>query len=140
MIKRMTDLPSQPNPFSATPSSAHDISGTPGIGKEGESISFPQGEISIQDVGKEMEIPKEVEAAGVRVQPTVISIPQPMQQLGVHASGTNVTAAAIQPNTLPLTETQIAEGLHMSIVNSIRWLAEWCKRKLLQLTPAKKIR
>lgn len=31
---------------------------------------------------------------------------------------------------LPLTEAEIQRGLHQEIVNSIRWLAEWCRRLL----------
>lgn len=31
---------------------------------------------------------------------------------------------------LPLSEGQIEEGLHHKIWESIRWLAEWCKRQL----------
>ncbi len=31
---------------------------------------------------------------------------------------------------LPLTDGQINEGLHHKIWESIRWLAEWCKRQL----------
>lgn len=32
--------------------------------------------------------------------------------------------------TLPLTDDQIKTGLHRKIVDSIRWLAEWCLRLL----------
>lgn len=31
---------------------------------------------------------------------------------------------------LPLTEAEIQRGLHQEIVESIRWLAEWCQRLL----------
>lgn len=31
---------------------------------------------------------------------------------------------------LPLSEGQIEEGLHHKIWESIRWLAEWCKRQI----------
>lgn len=30
--------------------------------------------------------------------------------------------------TLPLTEEEIKHGLHHRIIDSIRWLAEWCMR------------
>ncbi|MDO8452514.1 MAG: hypothetical protein Q7S79_02060 [bacterium] len=28
--------------------------------------------------------------------------------------------------TLPLTEDQVRDGLHHKIIDSVRWLAEWC--------------
>ena len=131
----MTDLPVQPQKASDTP---QPIGGTVGIGKEGESIAFPTGEITMQDTGKEMELPKELTAVGVKTQPTVISVPPPVIQYGVRMTGSNIGATTITTPVLPLTETQIAESLHVSIVNSIRWLAEWCKRKLLQVKMIKK--
>jgi len=30
--------------------------------------------------------------------------------------------------TLPLTEAEMKRGLHYKIVDSLRWLAEWCQR------------
>lgn len=34
---------------------------------------------------------------------------------------------------LPLTEADIQRGLHYEIVESVRWLAEWCKRLLKKI-------
>ena len=37
---------------------------------------------------------------------------------------------------LPLTEEKIHRGLKLKVVNSFRWLAEWCKR-LIKITHGK---
>lgn len=90
-------------------------------------------EPAVKDVsGQEIELPKEVAAAGVRVQPTTVQLPQPVVQMGVTPVG---SAAQPQATTvvLPLTDDQIVQGLKQSITSSWRWLAEWCVRKLKQL-------
>lgn len=90
-------------------------------------------EPGLKDVtGKEMELPREVAAAGVTTQPTTVQIPQPIAQMGVKAIGDAVVPLA-PPVTLPLTDEQIALGLKQSVTTSWRWLAEFCVRKLKQL-------
>lgn len=41
-----------------------------------------------------------------------------------------VSDTATTSLTLPLTDDQIALGLHAQILSSLRWLAEWCLRQL----------
>jgi len=89
-------------------------------------------ESPLGDIGKEMELPKEVTAAGVKVRPTMVSIPPPVKNLGVKVAGSQTPFTA-HATTLPLSDVQIAEGLHANITNSIRWLAEWCKYNLKKL-------
>lgn len=100
-------------------------------GKEKEIIGSPTSEGTLQDLGKEMELPKEVSAVGVKTKPTVVSMPQAVQQMGVKPVGATVQPQT-PPPTLPLTDDQIAQGLQQSILSSWRWLAEWCKRRLQQ--------
>ncbi len=100
------------------------------IGKETEIPSSSSQETPIQDLGKEMELPKEVMSAGVSMQPTIISIPPPVVQLGVKPAGQNAPTISTGAISMILTDEQIAQGLHSSISNSIRWLAEWCRHKL----------
>lgn len=88
----------------------------------------------ITEIGKDGEIPKEVETAGVRILPTAVSLPPSVQKLGVQPTG--VSPQIIQPQqkqTVPLTDDQISQGKKQSIQSSWRWLAEWCVRKLKQL-------
>ena len=84
----------------------------------------------IQEVGKEVELPPEVEHAGVRVKSDTIELPPPVQKSGVTPVGPAAVPAQAQTVTLPLTDDQIAQGLSESIFSSIRWLAEWCERQL----------
>ena len=87
---------------------------------------------SLKEVGKEGDLPPEVTGAGVRMHPTNVPLPQPVQQLGVKQVGmTTVQQPAAV--SLPLSDDQIAKGLHQSITSSWRWLAEWCMRKLKQI-------
>lgn len=116
-----------PTPPVGTPQTGSDIGG-----KEKEGIGFSSQELPIQDVGKEMDLPKELEAIGVHQPPTVVPIPQPVSAMGVKPAGQNVAAAA-PAVTLPLSDDQIALGLKQSIWTSWRWLAQWCIRKLKQV-------
>lgn len=131
----MTDLPNSDNPQSQTPppiAPPVGVSATPSGNKEVVGgMDKPEG---LQDVsGQEMELPKEVASAGVRIQPTSVAIPQPVAQMGVKPAGNNVPVQTVPSIPLPLTDDQIAAGLRVSIINSWRWLSEWCVKRLKQL-------
>lgn len=120
-----------PNTQQATPPSA---SGIGGISKEVEAgdiapVEGPQ----ILEVGQEIEVPPEVSAAGVRVQPTTVQLPPKVAQLGVKPVGDTTALPTAPAVAVPLTDDQIVAGLHAGFTSSLRWLAEWCKRKLKQL-------
>jgi hypothetical protein len=85
----------------------------------------------LREIGQDMELPEEVSSAGVKVQPTAVSVPTPVSQLGVQPAG-GIAPAQVQSN-LPLTDDEIAKGLTQSITDSWRWLAEWCKMRLKKL-------
>lgn len=122
VVPESADTPSQAHVF--TPSASKEIEGIIG------SIGSP--EVPLTDVsGQELEIPRVVERAGVRVQPTVVPIPPKVQKQGVQPVGANVPAA--QQTVVPLTDDQIVQGLKQSVASSWRWLAEWCVRRLKQL-------
>jgi hypothetical protein len=129
MMNQMNDLPDTGAPPASTQPSAPM---TPTGAKESEP-----GAMSLDGLrdatGHETALPKEVSSAGVRVQPTSIPIPAPVAQMGVQPVGHNVppTASTVQP--LPLTDDQIAVGLHQGITYSWRWLSEWCVKRLKQL-------
>lgn len=132
MITSMNDLPSvtTDNTVPTQQPVAQVIS--PSLSPEQEGMTIGSPEIALKDVGIEMELPKEVEAVGIKVQPTTVTIPTNVQKMGVQPAGNQVPL----PTTtivLPLTNDQITVGLHQSITSSFRWLAEWCVRKLKQL-------
>jgi hypothetical protein len=89
-----------------------------------------ESEVMHDSTGAEFELPKEVSSAGVRIQPTAIPIPPKVAQMGVAPAGQNVPVQTKSSVVLPLSDAQIAAGLHAGITDSIRWLAVWCSRRL----------
>ena len=127
----MNDLPQQGTTVSSPQSQPMFPSGTLGSTKEGEGM--PVSELPMQEIGREIELPKEVASAGVKVQPTIVTIPQPVSTMGVKPAGSSVPVGTGSTITLPLTQAQITEGLEKNIQDSWRWLAVWCIRRLKQL-------
>jgi len=87
---------------------------------------------ALKEVGHEMLLLAEVSGAGVKIHPTTVQMSQNVTQMGVKAVGQATPPPAISV-TLPLTDEQIAQGLHQSIMSSWRWMAEWCVRRLKQV-------
>jgi len=107
---------------SATPSGAKEVIGG-GIDRQD----------GLRDItGQETTLSPEVSSSGVRIHPTTVSIPLPVAQMGVQPVGQNVPVQTTSTVVLPLTDDQIAVGLHQSITNSLRWLSTWCVRRLKQ--------
>ncbi|OGG04146.1 hypothetical protein A2Z33_03220 [Candidatus Gottesmanbacteria bacterium RBG_16_52_11] len=144
-MNTMNDLPQIPQtdgsggPSAVTPGSSPALSVPPvtggGMQKEAEG-AIHMGPIeapTLTEVGKDIELPKEVAQSGVSIPPTTIPIPQILKSAGVAPQGANVTLPKPQPSSVPLTDDQIAQGLKKSVFDSWRWLAEWCTRKLKQL-------
>lgn len=122
------------NPKPSIPQAPVRISGSGG--KEVESGLVGLGSFEIPDlteIGKDIELPKEVERAGVKVTPTVATVPPALRNIGVKATGQSAQTTAVQPQTVPLNDDQISQGLKQSLTSSWHWLAEWCVRKLKQL-------
>ena len=107
--------------------------GAVGIGKESEGVAISDSEQGLHAVGTEIELSKEVSAVGVKQQPTVVPIPQPLHQLGIKPAGYNIPSQTAPSVVIPLSDSELALGLHMSVINSFRWLAQWCQRQLKML-------
>lgn len=136
MINTMNDLPtpqaSGDNPQSL-PIQPPQVSGsTPTKEKEVVAVGGIEGP-TLKEVGREAPLAPEVISAGVTGQFTSVSLPQAVQQLGVKSVGDTGVQSGAAAVALPLTDDQIAQGLHQGIASSWRWLAEWCMRKLKQL-------
>ena len=108
--------------------------GVSGVGgKEVEVGSVTPVEVpAIKEIGHEVPLPSEVVSVGVSQKPTTVQLPASVSQMGVKAVG-QATAPPAVVVTLPLTDDQIAQGLHQSIMSSWRWLSEWCIRRLKQV-------
>lgn len=129
MINTMNNLPDTSGKLTIpTPST-----GAVGIGKESEGVTISDSEQGLHAARAEMELPKEVSAIGVTQQPTVVPIPQPISQLGVKPTGSNIPVQTSPSFVMPLSDSELAQGLHISVINSFRWLAEWCQRQLKML-------
>jgi len=74
------------------------------------------------------EIPPEVEHIEA-IAGTEVTLPEPITDSG---GGIILDNAAPQQVTitLPLTEEEMQQALHLKIIYSLRWLAEWVKRLL----------
>lgn len=129
MISFMNTLPDTSGKSTSPPVST----ATVGIGKESEGISISDSETGLQAAGAEIELPKEVSAVGVKQQPTVIPIPPPVGKLGVQPAGANIPVQTSPSVVIPLSDSELAQGLHISVINSFRWLAQWCQRQLKML-------
>src|SRR5688572_12270863 len=88
-----------------------------------EEMASMQLDGYIEKVEKQVEIPKDVASV---VQPVVT--PQMTQPL-TDTQGQTILQAAKQEEpeiNLPLSEAEVREGLHHKVVDSFRWLAEFC--------------
>lgn len=87
----------------------------------------------LKEYGKDVELPKEVAQVGVRVVPTTVTLPAHIAAAGVVPAGQAIPIASGATVTLPLTNDQISAGLTQNVSSSIRWLAEWCVKRIKQL-------
>ncbi len=130
----MSDTLPQSNMPASAPPAGVQPQPTGGMAKEtGPHISFVEAPL-MQEVGQEAELSSEVSKAGVTIRPESISLPPSVQSLGVKQVGVAgpSVVAPVTSAQLPLSDDQIAQGLHQSIMSSWRWLAEWCTRQLKQ--------
>lgn len=98
--------------------------------KEQEPVTVPEAP-QIEEVGI-VEVAPEIKEAGVVVKSETVEIPPDVGQLGVTHAGYSSPITPQQPTgpRLPLSDDKIAVGLHARVLESIRWLAEWCVKQL----------
>ncbi|MBI5613488.1 hypothetical protein HY947_01035, partial [Candidatus Gottesmanbacteria bacterium] len=104
------------------------------LGKESESVSLSSSETPIvRELGKDVPLPKEVISSGVKMQSASVTLPKAVSSLGVKPVGNAVPVSNAPSIVLPLSDDQITSGLHKGVADSIRWLSEWCVRRLRQV-------
>lgn len=96
------------------------------IHKESPVITPPQELSSVRDLGKEEELAPEVSAVGVRAVRDEIEIPPDIVKMGVAPPLGQMPVTTVVGIKLPITDEKIEQGLHQSVLSSLRWLAEWC--------------
>ena len=100
------------------------------VAKEQEPAQIAPVEL-VQEVSTELEIPKEVEKAGVeKVRHEEVVVPPDLKKLGVTTGATPAPSATVPQVTLPISDQNVVAGLHAQLISSLRWLATWCIRKL----------
>ena len=120
-------------PSSVTPSDdvTNPVPGVSSAQKEVE-VPVPSEMIPVEERLADIELTPELEKIGVEKQTEVIEVPADLQKMGVSATGPAQGHTTSTSVTLPLTDDQIVVGLHAQIISSLRWLAEWCLKKLKQ--------
>ncbi len=110
------------------------------MAKEQVAVSIDSAE-TVVPINSEVDIPNEVEQAGVKIQSEMVEIPPDVKKMGVtHAgSAVPVTATSASVVVLPLSDDQVVVGLHQPIISALRWLAEWSVRQLKKAHLAIKI-
>ncbi len=115
---------------SASPTDSPQVNYTSVGDKEKEAPRSNASEI-VQEVGKQVEIPPEVEKAGVIHYKESVEIPPDVKKMGLTPSGGNVPIVSQTPQvTLPVSDMIVYQGLHTDFTNAIKWMAVWCIRKL----------
>lgn len=111
---------------------ATSLSTTTTTSKEQEPRVVAETE-GVKEVSTEIEIPPEIEKTGITIRKETVEIPPDVAKLGLKPSGTSIPMATGKPTSavvLPIADSQVLEGIHAKISTAIRWLAEWCLRKL----------
>jgi len=116
-----TPIGNQPSAGVTTVSSA--------VGKEREFSSVSPSE-QIKEITPRLEVPEEVEKAGV-TKIGEFELPPDVTKLGVtHTGPTAPVTTSLPPVTLPISDQQVVTGLHAQVASALLWLAVWCLKKL----------
>jgi hypothetical protein len=149
----MTDLPSD-NPTSSTTnvgtSSGHSDQKKPTpsgisapIGKEradgkpasAESSGEARQEVTpITEYTRQVDLEPEVEGWLEKVEREDSQLQQPVTDPSSPGSSGQALLDNVQPSNfkvvLPMTQDEVNKGLHHKVLDSVRWLAEWCTRMI----------
>jgi hypothetical protein len=100
--------------------------------RQEQVIGSPSPErVPVKEVQAEFEAPAELEQwMEKKPDPQTITLPKPVEDdYGeILVQATQIPKPKI---TLPIDEEELEKGFHQKIANSIRWLAEWCRRNIL---------
>lgn len=121
------------------PVSAQSVTATSTGLKEHEPPLVPVE--TVAEISAEIEVPEEVEKAGVKRIGETIELPPDVKKLGVTHAGVSVpvVSVALPVVTLPISDQQVVTGLHAQVLSALRWLAEWCIKKLKRAHIALKV-
>lgn len=123
------------------PVSAQSVSTTSTGLKEQEPAGIVSAE-TVAEISTEIEVPEEVEKAGVKRIGETIELPPDVKKLGVTHAGVSVpvgSVAALPAVALPISDQQVVTGLHAQVLSALRWLSVWCIKKLKKAHVALKV-
>lgn len=92
--------------------------------------------LKIEEIEQEIEKTAELEKTGAEVISGEVQLPSILSDAGVQT--VPGVSTPVMPSTqtpgpvLPITDDQVAAGLHVSMAKSFHWLALWCLRRLRQ--------
>jgi len=100
-------------------------------GKEAEKVT-QEASVKIEEISPEAVLAPELETAGVTKIGDTIEFPPDITDL---TGGQSVSTLPSQTSSqtavpMPISDDLIYSGSQKSITNTIKWLAEWCIRKL----------
>lgn len=117
-------------PVSQPPDSLNTVASSgAGMAKEFEPRVNSE-ESAAQEMMTDIELEPDVEQAGVTKMSETIEIPPDLKKMGVQTMGSTAVFASNASLKLPLTDDQIVTGLHSQVLMSLRWLSEWCIKRL----------
>jgi len=126
LLTHMTDLPNSDDQNKQTPQTPI----IPGVGKEREG---KQEVTPITEYTRQVDLEPEVEGWLEKVEKEDSQLQQPVTDdqtgqvvLDSAKGGQGQQFKAI----LPLTKDEVDKGLHHKVLDSVRWLAEWCIRMI----------
>lgn len=105
--------------------------GTSSLHKEREAPAVQVSE-SVSQIKEDVELPEEVEKAGVIAHKETFEIPPDLKKIGMQQAGSAVTAApqSLPGVILPVADNIVYIGIHAKVTDALRWLAAWCVRRL----------
>src|SRR3989344_6247653 len=122
-VTNLAPVPAQPAiPVTVSTTSAGNV--------HKEVDPFPIVEPILEEIKSDVDLTPQLEKIGVEKRSETIELPPDMKKMGVQAVGPTQPVTYTGAVKLPLADDQIVTGLHAQIMSSIRWLAEWCVRKL----------
>ncbi len=101
--------------------------GTP-AGKERVDASGVQEKTPITEYTRNVDLEPEVEGWLEKLEKEQTQLSQPVVDEKGQVVLDDAQKQAGFKVVLPLTKDEVEKGLHLKVINSLRWLAEWCLR------------
>jgi hypothetical protein len=119
-------IPPQPSPIQSMAAPTQPVSRPQ---KEIEPVSQVEPP-NLEETMGEMELEPDLEQAGVEKISGSVELPPDMVKMGVQSISPTQPISQTPTVNLPIPDDLVEKGLHVQFFYSLRWLAEWCIKKL----------